>query len=198
MQLVAVVIFFFPSIFVLERRIDGVYGGVQASFVSKWPVISMVCLYSLSTPIGTAIGVGVNESYKENSEAALLAIGMLECISAGILIYDRCALRCVAFIYFISFSCCCVYYVYLFINLFTTGFFFFFSLLFCSGLQLGQHCCAALQVRELRQAGDVVKAVAFRLFLAGRGGHVFYWKVCLAAQFDVLSHNWGFWAIKQF
>ncbi|KAK4046855.1 hypothetical protein OIV83_005751 [Microbotryomycetes sp. JL201] len=39
------------------------------------------------TPIGVAIGIGVHSSYNPNSGAALLSIGVLDAISAGILIY---------------------------------------------------------------------------------------------------------------
>lgn len=39
------------------------------------------------TPIGIAIGIGVHSSYNPNSGAALLSIGILDSISAGILLY---------------------------------------------------------------------------------------------------------------
>jgi len=41
----------------------------------------------LITPIGVAIGIGVHSAYNPNSGAALLSIGVLDSISAGILIY---------------------------------------------------------------------------------------------------------------
>jgi hypothetical protein len=41
----------------------------------------------LITPIGVAIGMGVHSAYNPNSGAALLSIGVLDSISAGILIY---------------------------------------------------------------------------------------------------------------
>lgn len=43
--------------------------------------------FALITPIGVAIGIGVHASYNPNSGAALLSIGVLDAISAGILIY---------------------------------------------------------------------------------------------------------------
>lgn len=39
------------------------------------------------TPIGIAIGMGVHAGYNPNSGAALLSIGVLDSVSAGILIY---------------------------------------------------------------------------------------------------------------
>ena len=69
----------------------------------------------------------------------------------------------------------------------------FFRLCFVLGvLQLGQHCCAALQVCKLRQAGDVVQTVAFHLFLAGGGGHVFYWEIRLAVN-SLTCSSWIFY-----
>ncbi|GAA5916755.1 hypothetical protein JCM6882_003047 [Rhodosporidiobolus microsporus] len=43
--------------------------------------------FTLITPIGVAIGIGVHSAYNPNSGAALLSIGILDSISAGILIY---------------------------------------------------------------------------------------------------------------
>ncbi|GAA5824440.1 hypothetical protein JCM11251_000422 [Rhodosporidiobolus azoricus] len=43
--------------------------------------------FTLITPIGVAIGIGVHSAYNPNSGAALLSIGVLDSISAGILIY---------------------------------------------------------------------------------------------------------------
>ncbi|KAM0792687.1 hypothetical protein ACM66B_002467 [Microbotryomycetes sp. NB124-2] len=50
----------------------------------KW---IMAGAFGLITPIGVAIGIGVHSSYNPNSGAALLSIGVLDAISAGILIY---------------------------------------------------------------------------------------------------------------
>ncbi|GAA5853026.1 hypothetical protein JCM8547_004776 [Rhodosporidiobolus lusitaniae] len=50
----------------------------------KW---FMAMAFGLITPIGIGIGMGVHASYNPNSGAALLSIGILDSISAGILIY---------------------------------------------------------------------------------------------------------------
>lgn len=54
--------------------------GAKKSFV-------MGVVYSLTTPVGIAIGVAVRETYNGNSTAALLTEGILDSISTGILIY---------------------------------------------------------------------------------------------------------------
>lgn len=43
--------------------------------------------FAFITPIGVAIGIAVHSGYNPNSGAALLSIGVLDAISAGILIY---------------------------------------------------------------------------------------------------------------
>ncbi|GAA5915220.1 uncharacterized protein JCM6883_002364 [Sporobolomyces salmoneus] len=50
----------------------------------KW---LMAMTFGLITPIGIAIGMGVHSSYNPNSGASLLSIGILDSISAGILLY---------------------------------------------------------------------------------------------------------------
>ncbi|KAK9766905.1 hypothetical protein K7432_003656 [Basidiobolus ranarum] len=43
--------------------------------------------YTVITPIGVAIGLGIHSSYNENSPTALLVNGVFDAVSAGILIY---------------------------------------------------------------------------------------------------------------
>ncbi|TIB73008.1 Zinc/iron permease [Wallemia mellicola] len=57
---------------------------------NKWNKVKkslMIFWFSIITSIGIAIGIGVHNSYSPNSKSALLAIGILNAISAGILIY---------------------------------------------------------------------------------------------------------------
>ncbi|WVQ80145.1 hypothetical protein IAT38_002250 [Cryptococcus sp. DSM 104549] len=56
-----------------------------ASSIKKW---SMCMAYTVVTPVGIAIGMGVHQSFNENGRAGLLAIGVLNSISAGILLYS--------------------------------------------------------------------------------------------------------------
>ncbi|KAJ7960195.1 Zinc transporter protein [Quillaja saponaria] len=47
----------------------------------------MVLFFSLTTPVGIAIGIGISNVYNENSPTALIVEGILNAASAGILIY---------------------------------------------------------------------------------------------------------------
>lgn len=47
----------------------------------------MSSAFSLITPLGLAIGIAVHDSYSPNSKSALLAVGVLNGLSAGVLIY---------------------------------------------------------------------------------------------------------------
>ncbi|KAL8140786.1 hypothetical protein V2J09_006807 [Rumex salicifolius] len=58
----------------------------QAQFKTLSTVI-MACFFTLTTPAGIAVGIGVASSYNEDSARALIIEGILDCVSAGILIY---------------------------------------------------------------------------------------------------------------
>ncbi|CAK9168165.1 unnamed protein product [Ilex paraguariensis] len=58
----------------------------QAKFKSR-AIAIMVVFFSLTTPIGIVIGIGITNIYKENSPTALIVEGVLNAASAGILIY---------------------------------------------------------------------------------------------------------------
>ncbi|XP_028127497.1 zinc transporter 8-like [Camellia sinensis] len=58
----------------------------QAKFKCK-AVVIMAIFFSLTTPVGIAIGIGISSSYNENSPTALAVEGILNAASAGILIY---------------------------------------------------------------------------------------------------------------
>ena len=45
-------------------------------------------LYPLTTPLGIALGVGLRYSYSDNSQSAIVAQGILDSLSAGILMYN--------------------------------------------------------------------------------------------------------------
>ena len=45
-------------------------------------------MYPLTTPLGIGIGMGVHERYNENTHALILSQGILNSLSAGILIYS--------------------------------------------------------------------------------------------------------------
>eukprot|EP01116_Phalansterium_solitarium_P011069 TRINITY_DN26678_c0_g1_i1.p1 TRINITY_DN26678_c0_g1~~TRINITY_DN26678_c0_g1_i1.p1 ORF type:complete len:394 (-),score=106.31 TRINITY_DN26678_c0_g1_i1:793-1893(-) len=61
---------------------------LESSFTRSRATIFMVIFYTLTTPIGTAIGIGLNETFNANSVDGLVTIGVLDSLSAGILLYD--------------------------------------------------------------------------------------------------------------
>lgn len=56
-------------------------------FPDRWTPYIMAVGYGLSTPIATAIGLGVRASFDPESQAALILNGVFDSISAGILLY---------------------------------------------------------------------------------------------------------------
>ncbi|KAF2303096.1 hypothetical protein GH714_013767 [Hevea brasiliensis] len=58
----------------------------QAKFKGR-VVASMALFFSLTTPVGIAIGIGISNVYNENSPTALIVEGIFNSASAGILIY---------------------------------------------------------------------------------------------------------------
>ncbi|KAG6721285.1 hypothetical protein I3842_03G105600 [Carya illinoinensis] len=58
----------------------------QAKFKSR-AIAIMVVFYSLTTPVGIAIGTGISNVYDDNSPTALIVEGIFNAASAGILIY---------------------------------------------------------------------------------------------------------------
>ncbi|PKI47149.1 hypothetical protein CRG98_032463 [Punica granatum] len=47
----------------------------------------MVFFFSVTTPLGIAIGMGLSNTYRENSPTALITVGLLNASSSGLLIY---------------------------------------------------------------------------------------------------------------
>jgi solute carrier family 39 (zinc transporter), member 1/2/3 len=50
-------------------------------------MLMMGLFFSLTTPIGVIIGIGISSSYDESSSKALITEGVLGAAAAGILIY---------------------------------------------------------------------------------------------------------------
>ncbi|XP_068656366.1 zinc transporter 8-like [Aristolochia californica] len=59
---------------------------VQAKFKSK-AVAIMALFFSLTTPLGIAVGIGISSVYDENSPTALIVEGVFNSAASGILIY---------------------------------------------------------------------------------------------------------------
>jgi zinc transporter 1/2/3 len=47
----------------------------------------MATFFSLTTPLGIAIGIGISSVYNDNSPTSLIVEGVFDAASAGILIY---------------------------------------------------------------------------------------------------------------
>lgn len=59
---------------------------MQAKFKSVSTAM-MAIFFSLTTPIGIAVGIGISNVYREDSNTSLIVEGILNSASAGILIY---------------------------------------------------------------------------------------------------------------
>lgn len=53
----------------------------------RWVPYAAAALYSICTPVGVAVGLGIRESYNGNGAASLIVSGILDSVSAGILLY---------------------------------------------------------------------------------------------------------------
>ena len=60
---------------------------VDANFKSRAITYMLVMAYAVTTPLGVGIGIAIHQSYNANSTQALLSQGILDALSAGILIY---------------------------------------------------------------------------------------------------------------
>ncbi|CAI9267548.1 unnamed protein product [Lactuca saligna] len=59
---------------------------LQAEYERKMKAM-MVFFFSVTTPFGIALGIGLSNVYRENSPAALMVVGILDAVSAGLLNY---------------------------------------------------------------------------------------------------------------
>ncbi|KAK5630346.1 hypothetical protein RRF57_006061 [Xylaria bambusicola] len=55
--------------------------------LSMWEKLSMATAFALVTPVGMAIGIGVLHSFNGNDPSTVVAIGTLDALSAGILLW---------------------------------------------------------------------------------------------------------------
>ncbi|MEW5314428.1 MAG: hypothetical protein WDW38_005929 [Sanguina aurantia] len=60
---------------------------VGSAGFSRNKAFFMCCLYSLTTPIGVAVGIAISTTYDTNSTAALAVNGAFNGVSAGLLLY---------------------------------------------------------------------------------------------------------------
>lgn len=65
----------------------GLGGSIAQAKLKSRAIAIMTLFFSLTTPIGIAIGLGITNVYDENSPTALIVEGIFNSASAGILIY---------------------------------------------------------------------------------------------------------------
>ncbi|MED6213048.1 hypothetical protein PIB30_089497 [Stylosanthes scabra] len=65
----------------------GLGGCISQAKFKRRAVVTMALFFTLTTPVGIAIGIGITKAYKENSPRALIVEGVLNAASSGILIY---------------------------------------------------------------------------------------------------------------
>lgn len=55
-------------------------------WISRMRAVLLACAFVITTPLGVAIGIAVRKTFAQNGKAALLSVGVLNSISAGILV----------------------------------------------------------------------------------------------------------------
>ncbi|KAI7846040.1 hypothetical protein COHA_000407 [Chlorella ohadii] len=60
---------------------------VVDSGLGLWKSVMAGAIYSITTPLGIAVGIAVRESFNQNAQTTLLVEGIFDAISTGILIY---------------------------------------------------------------------------------------------------------------
>ncbi|BCR84522.1 high-affinity Zn(2+) transporter ZRT1 [Aspergillus chevalieri] len=79
-------------VLVFHQSFEGLGIGARMSAIPfgrhKWLPWVLCLAYGLTTPISIAIGLGVRTTYNPDSKAALIVQGVLDAVSAGILIYS--------------------------------------------------------------------------------------------------------------
>ncbi|KAF9120117.1 hypothetical protein BGX30_003351, partial [Mortierella sp. GBA39] len=79
--LIALVFHQFFEGFALGARI------ADLAFDTTYTHYILALIFSLTTPTGVAIGIGISSSYSANSKSSLLVEGIFDSISTGILLY---------------------------------------------------------------------------------------------------------------
>lgn len=79
-------------VLVFHQSFEGLGIGARLSAIEfpkgkKWWPYPLCIAYGLTTPIAVAIGLGVRTTYKDNSYTVQVVSGVLDSISAGILLY---------------------------------------------------------------------------------------------------------------
>lgn len=84
---------YFTTLFVViffHQGFEGIALGAriaELSTISLWTKVAMGVLFALTTPVGMAIGIGVLNKFNGNDPGTIIALGTLDALSAGILIW---------------------------------------------------------------------------------------------------------------
>jgi len=72
-----------------HQLFEGLAMGSQIAAVGfkSWKAILLALVYTVSAPVGVAIGIGIRSSYNANSASAILSQGILDALSGGIILY---------------------------------------------------------------------------------------------------------------
>lgn len=62
-------------------------GCISQAGVRRKGALIMIIFFALTTPLGICVGLGIQNSYNENSQQALIVQGVFDAVSTGILIY---------------------------------------------------------------------------------------------------------------
>ena len=76
----------------LSETFEGLGIGSRLAYMDlaekyNWIPIAAAILYGITTPLGIAVGLGVRSTYNPESATASIVSGVLDAISAGILVY---------------------------------------------------------------------------------------------------------------
>ncbi|KAF7310046.1 ZIP-like iron-zinc transporter [Mycena indigotica] len=79
-------------VIVFHQTFEGLGLGSRLAFIKlppkyNWVPILAACVFGVSTPVGIAVGLAVRSSYDPGSATASIVSGILDSLSAGILIY---------------------------------------------------------------------------------------------------------------
>ena len=61
---------------------------VASGVVSIWAHVSVMAWYSLTTPLGVAIGIGIHSTFSDTNADQLMAQGVMDSVSFGVLLYS--------------------------------------------------------------------------------------------------------------
>ncbi|KAJ2930959.1 hypothetical protein H1R20_g6104, partial [Candolleomyces eurysporus] len=79
-------------VLVFHQTFEGLGIGSRLAYMDlsskyNWIPIAAAILYGITTPLGIAVGLGVRSTYNPESATASIVAGVLDAISAGILVY---------------------------------------------------------------------------------------------------------------